>query len=155
MDNTGQFASVLLHAASISSFLAFAVTVVLIVAPINLGESGGFSASATVSTLTISILLCLHTSAKIVTAQSAKAIIANSTAVGPVSVPPAAVERSQTTLCVLELSTTERTFPIHFAVALYLGIVPPKQPTLPKKLRLVEIARVSHSLGLGGNSPVI
>ena len=88
MDSTGQFASVLLQDASNSSFLAFAETVVLMVTPLSMGESGGFSASATASTLTSSILLCLQTSANIVTAQSAKAIMANSNAVGPVSSPP-------------------------------------------------------------------
>jgi len=45
-----------------------------------------------------------------VTPQSARAIIVSSSAVGPLSVPPAGVERSQTTLWVLWLSTTERTF---------------------------------------------
>jgi hypothetical protein len=79
-------------------------------------------ASATASKLLTSILLCLHTSANIVTAQSAKAIKANSTAVGPLSFPPWAAGRSQTTLCVLELSTTERTLPISLAVTLYFGI---------------------------------
>jgi hypothetical protein len=122
MDSTGQFASVLRQAASNSSFLAAAHTLVFTVTPVNTGESGDFSASATASTLMSSILLCLQTSANIVTAQSAKAIIANSLAVGPVSFPPAAVERSQTTLCVLELSTTDRTFSIHLAVALNFGI---------------------------------
>ena len=121
IDSTGQFASVLRQAASSSSFLAFAHTLVLTVTPNNNGESGDFSASATASSLTSSILLCLQTSAKIVTAQSANAIIANSIAVGPVSFPPAGVDRSQTTLCVLELSTTVRTLSSHLAVVLYFG----------------------------------
>jgi hypothetical protein len=125
-DSTGQFASVLRQALSRSSFLALAHTLVFTVTPVNAGESGDFSASATASTLVSSILLCLHTSAKIVTAQSAKAITANSRAVGPVSFPPTGVERSQTTLCVLELSATDRTFSIHLAVALIFGIVSPE-----------------------------
>jgi hypothetical protein len=58
-----------------------------------------------------------------VTPQSAKAIKASSNAVGPLSFPPAAVERSHTTLCVLELSTMERTFSTNFAFALIFGIL--------------------------------
>lgn len=121
IDSTGQFASVLRQAPSSNSFLAVAHTLVFTVTPVNTGESGDFSASATVSTFVSSILLCLQTSANMVTAQSAKAITASSRAVGPVSFPPAEVERSQTTLCVLELSATDRTFSIHLAVALIFG----------------------------------
>ncbi len=82
MDSTGQFASVLLQAPSSNSFLAVAQTLVLIVTPVSTGESAGFSASATASTLLSSILLCLQTSANIVTAQSARAIKVNSRAGG-------------------------------------------------------------------------
>ena len=88
MDNTGHMASVLLQAASSSCFLAFAETLILIFTPVSLDESGGFSASATASSLLSSILLCLQTSAYIVMAQSAKAMTASSQAVGPVSSPP-------------------------------------------------------------------
>ncbi len=122
METTGQFASVLLHAASSSCFLAFAETLTLMFMPFSLGESGGFSASATTSSWVSLILLCLQTSANIVAAQSAIAIIANSKAVGPVSSPPFGGGRSHTIVCALELSTTVRTFSIHLAVAFIIGI---------------------------------
>jgi hypothetical protein len=57
MDNTGQFASVLLQAPSSSSFLAVAQTLVLIVTPVSIGESTGFSASATASILEFDLAL--------------------------------------------------------------------------------------------------
>ena len=57
-----------------------------------------------------------------VTPQSAKAINDNSSAVGPLSVPPEAVGKSQTTLCVLVLSAIERTFSNSLAFALILAI---------------------------------
>jgi hypothetical protein len=69
----------------------------------------------------ILILLCLATSAKIVAAQSDKAMIANSKAVGPVLSPPLASGKSQTIVCVLELSTRVRTFSIHFVRAVFAG----------------------------------
>ncbi len=89
--------------------------------PVSLGESGDFSASAVTSALLSSMLLFLHTSANIVTAQSAKAIKESSNAVGPLSVPPAAVDKSQTTLWVRWLSVMEQTFSTHVAFALTLG----------------------------------
>ena len=120
---TGQFASVLRQMASINCFLALAATFTLSLTPFNIGESAGFSASATTSTLSISTLLCLATSAKIVAAQSENAIIASSNAVGPVSSPPLAVGKSQTMVWVLELSTIVRTFSTSLAVDLCFGIV--------------------------------
>jgi len=90
--------------------------------PETKGESGDLSASTVTSTLLSWMLLFLHTSANMVTPQSARAIKLSSNAVGPLSVPPAGVERSQTTLCVLWLSTIERTFSTQIAFALTLGI---------------------------------
>ena len=56
-----------------------------------------------------------------VMAQSAKDMIANSSAVGPVSSPPLAFGRSSAILWVLELSAEVRTFSIHLAVAFMFG----------------------------------
>ena len=87
MDITGQFASVLLQAPSSSACLAFAETLTFIVTPVITGEVGSFSASTVTLTLFSSMLLFLQTLANIVTPQSAKAINANSKAVGPLSFP--------------------------------------------------------------------
>ncbi len=122
MDTTGQFASVLLQTASIFCFLAFATTVTFMFTPVNFGESAGFSASAMAVTLLSSTLLFLQTSANIVTAQSARAIIANYNALGPVLSPPFAVPKSNTILWPRELSAIDRTFSTNFAVALIVGI---------------------------------
>ena len=98
---TGQLASVRLQAASTSSFLALETTLTFIVMPVTAGESAALSASTLTSTLLGWMLLFLQTSAKIVAPQSASAIILSSSAVGPLSVPPAGVDRSQTRLWVL------------------------------------------------------
>jgi hypothetical protein len=84
------------------------------------GESG---VEVNIAGRLVGLLLFLQTSANIVAPQSAKAIIVSSSAVGPLSVPPAGVERSQTTLWVLWLSTIERTFWTYVAFALILGIL--------------------------------
>jgi hypothetical protein len=63
----------------------------------------------------------LQTSAKMVMAQSAKDMMASSSAVGPVSSPPLAFGRSSAILWVLELSAEVRTFSIHLAVAFMFG----------------------------------
>jgi len=119
---TGHLASVRRQIASISCFLALAATFTLSFTPFKIGESAGFSAYATTSSFLIAILLCLATSAKIVAAQSESAIIASSSAVGPVSFPPLTAGKSQTMVCVLELSTSVRTFSTSLAVDLCLGI---------------------------------
>ena len=98
MDITGQFASVLRQAASNSSFLAVEEAFTFIVTPLMMGESGDLSASTVTSAILSLMLLFLHTSAKIVTPQSASAIRLSSSAVGPQSVPPAGVERSHSTV---------------------------------------------------------
>ena len=121
MDTTGHIASVLLQAASSSCFLAFADTLTVIFTRVSFDESAGFSASVTASSSLSSILLCLQTSAKIVMAQSAKDMIASSSAVGPVSSPPLAGGRSNARLWFLELSAKVRTFSIHLAVAFMFG----------------------------------
>ena len=122
INSTGQFASVLLQAASSSSFLASEEALTFIVTPLIIGESGDLSASTVTSTILSLMLLFLQTSAKIVTPQSANAIKLSSSAVGPQSVPPAAVERSHSTLWFLWLSTFERTFSTHVAFAFIFGI---------------------------------
>jgi len=121
MDTTGHIASVLRQAASSSCFLPFADTFTVIFTRVNFAESAGFSASATASSSLSSIWLFLQTSAKMVMAQSAKDMIANSSAVGPVSSPPLAFGRSSAILWVLELSAKVRTFSIHLAVAFMFG----------------------------------
>src|SRR5208337_2806703 len=69
----------------------------------------------------------------------------NSRAVGPVSFPPAGAERSQTTLCVLELSATDRTFSIHFAVALIFGIAFTENSNYTHdKLRVAQVGAGAH-----------
>lgn len=98
MYTTGQFASVLLHMASIFCFLAFAAIFTFMLTPDIIGEPSGFSASAITSMLPISTLLFLQTSANMVTAQSARDIMASSSAEGPWLSPPLEVPRSITTL---------------------------------------------------------
>lgn len=120
---TGQLASVLRQAASISSFLAFAATLTLIVTLSRSGELSGFSASVTTSMLSTSMLLCFATLAKMVTAQSERAMIASSSAVGPESFPPWATGKSHTMLWVRELSTVERTFSSSLALDVIFPIV--------------------------------
>ncbi len=121
MDSTGQFASVLRQAASSSSFLAVAHTLVFTVTPVNTGESGDFSASATASTLVISILLCWHRKYSHCTICQGhhRQFKSRRTRV----VPTCGSRKVTDYAVVLELSATERTFSIHFAVALILGIV--------------------------------
>ena len=122
IETTGQFASVLLQTASSFCFLSFEATVTFRFTPVNLGESAGLSASATTSILVILTLDFLATSANIVTAQSASAIIESSSAEGPVLSPPFAVPRSSTMLCPRLLSAIDWTFSTSFAFTLIFGI---------------------------------
>jgi len=119
---TGQLASVLLHIASNSCFLALAATLTLSTTSLISGLSSFLVASVVTSILSRSILLCFATLAKIVAAQSARAMIANSIAVGPLSSPPLEGGRSQTIVCVRELSTAVRIFSKSFAVVTIFGI---------------------------------
>lgn len=60
IDSTGQFASVLLQAASKSSFLVFDETLTFMLTPVMIGESGDFSASAKCFYLYASKMLALN-----------------------------------------------------------------------------------------------